>query len=191
MNGIKSAAAWILPSMDVLISLLALSALLPIAGGLPSIASQGQPLIDGIWFAVNLAGALLLLAGGMKLLFRRVRPYLFVLLYVAFIAALGTLRLHLVGFQRLIGGWLVMTLFVAGLLLILRIPLRWILTGIIWCVLLLGLWAVGGVVSFLSTETQQLSPFLPLQILAFVFVLVLLGLHLRYRGSLPSGFTEL
>src|SRR5438445_13852801 len=103
----------ILSILDILGSSVALIGLLPIAGGLPGIASQGQPLIDGIWFTVNLGGALLLLAGGMQLLLRRVRLHLFVLLYAALIGTLGTLRLQLGGFQLLVGGWLVMALCVA------------------------------------------------------------------------------
>jgi hypothetical protein len=174
--------------MDVLTSLLALFALLPIAGGLPGIASQGQPLVDGIWFTVNLGGALLLLAGGIKLLLGRVRWHLFVLLYVALIGTLGTLRLQLNGFQLLVSGWLIMALCIAGLLLALRNPLRWTMVGTMWCVLLLGVWTVGGITSFLTTETQRLSLLLPLQVVAFVLTLVLLVLHLRYQGNLVDGY---
>lgn len=188
MKNAHSAAAWILPSMDILTSLLALSALLPMAGGLPSIASEGRPFVDGIWFTVNLGGALLLLAGGIKLLLPRVRFDVFVFFYAGLIGILGTLRLQLGGFQRLVSGWLVMALCVAGLLLLLRSPLRWTMVGTMWCVLLLGVWAVGGVTSFLTTETQRLSLFLPLQVMAFVLTLVLLVLHLRYRGNLVDGY---
>jgi len=58
----RGAGAWVLPSLDVLASLIALCGLLPIAGGLPGIATQGQPIIDGFWFTVNLRGALLIAA---------------------------------------------------------------------------------------------------------------------------------
>jgi len=83
----------ILSILDILGSSVALIGLLPIAGGLPGIASQGQPLIDGIWFTINLGGALLMLAGGMKLLFRKVRLQVFVFFYTSSICVLGRLRL--------------------------------------------------------------------------------------------------
>jgi hypothetical protein len=176
----------ILPVLDILASSLALIGLLPVAGGLPGIASQGQPFTDGVWFAINLAGALLLLAGGTKLLLRKVPMRLFVLLYTALICVLGTLRLQLVGFHLLIGGWLVMAFCVGGLLLLLNRPWLWAVAGTAWCVLLLGVWSVGGVISFLSTETQRLSFFLPLQIVAFVITLVLLVLNIRVRGTVTE-----
>ena len=177
----------ILTVLDILGSSVALLGLLPIAGGLPGIASQGQPIIDGIWFAINLGGALLLLAGGIKLLLRQVRLHLFVLLYTASICLLGTLRLQLVGFHLLIGGWLLMGFCVGGLLLLLNRPWLWAVAGTAWCVLILGAWSVGGIITFLSTETQQLSFFLPLQIVAFVIALVLLVLHIRFRHSVTGA----
>lgn len=177
----------ILSVLDILGSSVALIGLLPIAGGLPGIASQGRPLIDGIWFTINLGGALLLLAGGIKLLLRQIRLHLFVLLYTALICVLGTLRLQLVGFHLLIGGWLLMAFCVGGLLLLLNRPWLWAVAGAAWCVLLLGVWSVSGVISFLSTETQRLSFFLPLQIAAFVLALVLLVLHVRFRHSVTRA----
>jgi hypothetical protein len=181
------AALWILPSLDVLASLLALLGLLPIAGGLPGIASEGQPLFDGLWFTINLGGALLLLAGGVKLFLRRTRVNLFVIIYVALIGVFGTLRLQPIGFRFLVGGWVLMTFCVGGLLLSLRRAWLWSIVGAMWCVLLLGIWSIGGVISFLSTETQRLSFFLPLHMVAFVFVLVLFVIHLRYRGNVAGG----
>ena len=183
----NGAVSWILPSLDVLASLFALSGLLPIAGGLPGIASEGQPLVDGLWFTVNLGGALLLLAGGIKLLLRRTRVNVFVIVYVALIGVLGTLRLLPTGFGFLVGGWVLMAFCVGGLLLSLRRAWLWAITGAVWCVLLLGVWSVEGVISFISTETQRLSFFLPLHIVAFVFVLVLLVIHLRYRRDVAGG----
>jgi hypothetical protein len=177
MSGERGVAAWILPSLDVVTALIALCGLLPIAGGLPGVASQGQPIVDGIWFTVNLGGALLLLAGGVKLLLRKAPLHIFVLIYAAFIGMSGTLRLELAGFQLLVGGWLLMAFCVGGLLLALRSPWLWAVVGATWCVLLLGFWSVGGVIGFLSIETRQFSPFLPLQILAFVLALMVLGLH--------------
>jgi len=177
----------ILSVLDILASSLTLIGLLPIAGGLPGVASQGQPLTDGIWFTINLGGALLMLASGIKLFFRKTRLHLFVLLYTALILVLGTLRLHLVGFHLLIGGWLFMAFCVGGLLLLLTRPWLWAVVGTAWCVLLLGVWSVGGVISFLSTETQQLSFFLPLHIVAFVMTLVVLVLNIRFRLILTEA----
>jgi hypothetical protein len=174
----------ILSVLDILASSLALIGLLPIVGGLPGIASQGQPLTDGIWFIINLGGALVLLAGGTKLLLPKVPVRLFVLFYTALISVLGTLRLQLVGFHLLIGGWLVMVFGVGGLLLLLNRPWLWAVAGTAWCVLLLGVWSAGGVIGFLSIETQRLSFFLPLQIVALVITLVLLVLNIRFRRSM-------
>jgi hypothetical protein len=181
MSGAGYFRAWVLPIVDVLAALLALSGLLPIAGGLPGIASQGQPVMDSLWFTVNLGGALLLLAGGLKLLLRKGSLHLFILLYSVSIGVLGILRLQIAGFPHLISGWLLMAFFVAGLLLLLHRPWPWTVMGAVWCALLLGFWSIGGVISFLSTETQQLSFFLPLQIVAFLLTLVLLVLLVLNR----------
>src|SRR5215471_8160472 len=59
----------ILPVLDVIASCVVLFALLPFAGGLPAIASQGDVLPDTLWFTGSLGGAFLFLAGGAKLLF--------------------------------------------------------------------------------------------------------------------------
>lgn len=173
----------ILPLLDILAASLAFIGLLPVAGGLPGIASQGQPLTDGIWLTINLAGPLLLLAGGTTLLFQKIPTRLFVLVYTALICVLGTLRLQLIGFHLLIGGWLVMAFCVGGLLLLLKRPWLRTLAGTAWCVLILGIWSVGGAISFLSTETQQLSLFLPLQIVALILTLALLILNIRARRT--------
>jgi hypothetical protein len=77
----RKAPTWILPSLDVLTSLITLSALLPIAWRLPEITWQGQPFSGGIWFTVNLGGAFLMLGGGVKLLLEKVSLHLFVFLY--------------------------------------------------------------------------------------------------------------
>jgi len=186
-SGRSSAKSWILPGLDVLIALLTLFVLLPIAGGLPGMASQGQPLIDGLWFTINLGGPMLLLAGGMNLLLRKVRLPLFVFFYAVLIASLGALRLQQTRFPLLVLGWLLMVVCVGGLLFSLRRPWLWAVAGTTWGVILLGIWSVGGVISFLSTETQQLSFYLPLQIVAFVFALVLLAVNLRRRESVADG----
>lgn len=79
-----------------------------------------------------------------------------------------------------------MAFCVGGLLFLLKRPWLWAVAGTAWCVLLLGVWSVGGVISFFSTETQRLSFFLPLQIMAFVMTLVLLVLNIRVRGTLTE-----
>lgn len=177
---------WVFPIVAVLAALLALSGLLPIAGGLPGIASQGEPIMDSIWFTVNLGGALLLLAGGLKLLLRKGSLHLFVLVYAVSIVALGILRLQLAGFPHLMTGWLLMAFFVGGLLLSLKHPWPWTVAGAVWCVVVLGFWSIGGVISFLSTKTQLLSFFLPLQIAAFLLTLVLLVLLVLSRRDRPA-----
>jgi hypothetical protein len=52
--------------LDVVAAILAFTGLLPMAGGLPSIASPAIPLADAIWFMANLAGPALLLAAGLR-----------------------------------------------------------------------------------------------------------------------------
>jgi hypothetical protein len=178
----KSGEKWILPTLDVVTSLVALMGLLPIAGGLPSIGSHGEPLNDGLWFTANLGGALLLLAGGTKTLLRKVSSPGYVAVFTASIAALGSLRLELSGFRHLISGWFILALCVGALLLWLRRPWVWAVVGTTWCVLLLGIWSIGGVMAYLSAAAPQFPFFLPFQILACVFALALLILHLRTTG---------
>jgi hypothetical protein len=185
-NGRVGSVTRILPSLDVVTSLVALSGLLPVAGGLPSIASVGDGLTDGIWITVNLGGGLLLLAGGLKLLLPKVSFPRFVAAYVISIAALGTLRLQLLGFHKLVSGWLLLAVCVAALLLMLHRPWVWSLVGATWCVLLLGLWSTGGVMSYLSASSPQFPFFVPLQMLACVLALALLAAHLRYRASVAG-----
>lgn len=174
---------WIIASMDVTAGLLVCSALLSVAGGLPSIASVGQPLVDGIWFTLNLGGPLVLLAGGLKMLFQQFRSSVFILVFACSIGTLGIVRLLVTGFQILLPGWVLMVLCIGGLLHALKRPWIWATAGTMWCVLILGVWSVAGIVSFVSTETQELSLFLPLQVVGFVLVLVLLFFHLRLRAD--------
>jgi hypothetical protein len=181
-----AADRWFLPSLDVLISLLALFGLLLVAGGLPGVASHGQPLADAFWFTLNLGGALVLLAGGMKPIMRKAPLRTFALLYAAAVGILGTLRLEVTGFHFLVPGWLIMTLCVAVILLSLRRPQIWAALGAIWCALLLGAWSIEGVIGFLTVETRQLSLFLPLQTAAFVFAVALLVAHLRRRDRVAD-----
>ncbi|MGC9945641.1 MAG: hypothetical protein ABSF64_04540 [Bryobacteraceae bacterium] len=178
---------WFLPGLHVLTSLLALFALLPLAGGLPGVGSQGQPLADGFWFTLILGGALALLAGGLKPLLRKVPMRLFALLYTASVGVLGTLRLLFAGFHFLVPGWLLMTLCIGGLLFSLRHPRLWVAVGAIWSALLLGACSAEGVIGFLTIDTRQLSSLLPLQIVAFVLVIVLLVAHLRRPDGVVDG----
>lgn len=183
----KSEINWVLPTLDVVTSLVALLGLLPMAGGLSSIASTGEPLSDGIWFTINLGGAFLLLAGGVKLLLRAVPLYPFVFAYAVSIAVLGTVRLQLVGFHRLVTGWLLVALFVGGLLLLLRRPWLWPPVGAAWCALLLGIWSAGGVIGYLSAAAPQFPFFLPVQMLGCVGALVLLIFHIVCRRAAIGG----
>src|SRR5580658_7060150 len=93
--------------LDVVVSILAMVGLLPIAGGLPSIASPAVFYADAMWFTANLAGPLLLLAAGLRMLLRGVSLIWYVCGYTALVIVVGELRLRLVGFPRLTSGWLV------------------------------------------------------------------------------------
>lgn len=179
---------WILPALDVSASLLTLFVCLPIAGGLPAVASSPGSWADGLWFLMTLGGAFLLLAGGLKLLFRQAPIRFFVVLYTLMISALGILRLHGSGFSSLVGGWFFMALCVGGLLFSLHQPWLWATGGAAWSVLLLGFLSVVSIRSFLKTETERFSFFMPLTAVACLFVLVLLVFHLRYGdGGARSG----
>jgi len=76
-----------------------------------------------------LGGSLSLLAGGVKLLLRKVGLRQFVICYSALVGIVGVLRLQLVGFHFLIAGWLLMTFCVGGLLLSLHGPNIWAIAG--------------------------------------------------------------
>jgi hypothetical protein len=183
MKNKRIETAWTIQSADVLESLLALYVLLPIAGALPGIASEGQPLVDSLWFGINLCGPLILLAGGLKGWFGKMRFGSFAVAFACVVALLGAFALQLGGFHRLIAGWILMTLYLAGLLVSLRRPWLWAIVGTTWSLFLLGTWSTVSTIGFITTETQQFSFFLPLQVLAFGLSLVVLFLHLRYRTS--------
>lgn len=179
-------ASRILPALDVLAALLALFVLLPFAGGLPAVASNGNILPDTIWFTGSLGGALLFLAGGVTLLFPRIPLRWFLTGYIPAIALFGMLRFQPLGFHWLFPGWLMMAFLVGALLFALRRPWLWVTAGAGWCVLLLGILSVMNIRSFLTTETQQFSLLIPLMAIACILVLILLVFHLRYRSSIPD-----
>lgn len=189
MQTARKRSAWMVHGLDLLLSLLALFVLLPIAGALPSIASEGRPLIDSLWFTFNLGGPFILLAAGLKGWIGEGRLHLFVLFYACVIGALGALLLQLGGLHSFIGGWILMTFYLAALLLSLHRSWLWDIAATGWCLLLLGIWSVTSTISFITNETQQFSFFLPLQILAFALSLVVLIVHLRYRNGI-SGDRE-
>jgi hypothetical protein len=176
----------VLPGIAVVASLIALAALLPIAGGMPSLASGGQPLSDGVWFFANLGGPLLLLAGGLKKLLPRVSSPGFVIAYVVSVAVLGIARFAAVGFNRLVFGWALMALCLAGMLFMLRRSWIWVIVGALWSALLLGLWSVGGVLSYFAAAAPQFPFFLPLQVLACVMTLAVFFAYLLRRSSLDQ-----
>ena len=95
--------------LDVVAAILALMGLLPMAGGLPSIASPAIPFADAIWFMANLAGPALLLAAGLRLALRGITTLWYVSGYTLLLMAAGELRLWMTGFHRLAVGWFVMT----------------------------------------------------------------------------------
>lgn len=149
-------------------------------------ARQEQPFTDAILFAGILGGALLMLAGGVKVLLRKVRLRLFVSLYAILIGVLGALSLELVGLHSLVAGWILMAGCVGGLLLSLRRRWHWTIAGttscITSCIVLLG----GCIIGFFFAGAQALSSVVPLLVVpllsvAIVLTLLLLALHIRYR----------
>jgi len=177
----------ILPVLDVIASCVVLFALLPFAGGLPAIASQGDVLPDTLWFTGSLGGAFLFLAGGAKLLFPSVPLRWFVTAYVPAIVFLGMLRFQPLSLHWVFPGWIVMAILVGVFLTVLRRPWLWVTAGAGWCVLLLGFLSVMNIRSFLTTETQQFSLFIALMPITCLLVLVLLVFHFRYRNTMADG----
>lgn len=180
MYSIRGSRDKVFAILDVVASVIALCGLLPIAGGLPSIA-LGGPLADGVWFTANLGGALLLLAGGLKSLAPKITDRHFLFAYATSVAVLGTLRLAVAGFSGLIPGWLFLALCIGGLLLSLPGPRLWSTVGTLWCALLLALWSVGGIMAYFSASAPEFPLVLPFQTLGCISSLVLFVLHLRYR----------
>jgi hypothetical protein len=182
----EGARIWILPSLDIVAALVALWGLLPLAGGLPSIASTGEPLADGIWFTVSLGGAFLLLAGGINQLLPTVQSPWFVVIYVASIGLLGIMRLQFTGFNRLAPGWLVLVFCVGGLLLVQRRPWIWATTGAAWCTVLLALSVTVATIAH-ATDGVRFPFFLPLLMVGCGLAIASLVLHVRYRGAAARG----
>jgi hypothetical protein len=169
--------------LDVAAAILALAGLLPMAGGLPSIASPAIPFADVIWFTANLAGPALLLATGLRLLFRGMPMLWYVSGYTVLLMAAGELRFWLTGFHRLAFGWFIMALFIGVLLLILRRFWLWAVVGGLCSGLLLGLWSFGGIVAYKSASAALFPTLLLIQVTGALMALVIGLMHLRFRES--------
>jgi hypothetical protein len=167
--------------LDVVAAILALAGLLPMAGGLPSIASPAIPFADALWFIANLAGPALLLAAGLRLAFRRIPILWYVSGYTLLLMVAGELRLWMTRFHRLASGWFVMALCIGALLLILRRFWLWAMLGGLWSGLLLGVWSYGGIVAYTSASAALFPTLLLIQIVGAVMALVVGLLHLRFR----------
>jgi hypothetical protein len=171
----------VLPILAIVAAILALVGLLPMAGGLPAIASPAMFSADAIWFTANLAGPLLLLAAGVRLLLSGPSQLVYVGSYIAVLVAIGELRLWLTGFHRLTLGWLVMAVCVGLLLLFLQRFWIWALVGGIWSGLLLGFWSYGGILSYTSASAPKFPMLLPIQIVGCLLAFIVGGLYLRLR----------
>lgn len=177
----------IFSALDVAVAILVLVGLLPMAGGLPSIASPAIPFADAIWFTANLAGPALLLAAGLRLVLRGMPLLWYVCGYVLLLIVAGELRLRVTGFHRLAWGWLVMALCIGILLLVLRRFWLWAVVGGVWSGLLLGIWSFGGIVAYTSASAALFPTLLVVQIIGMVLALVVGLLHLRLRRPLQPA----
>jgi hypothetical protein len=173
--------------LDVVAAMLALAGLLPMAGGLPSIASPAIPFADALWFMANLAGPALLLAAGLRLVFRGISVLWYVPGYTLLLMAAGVLRLWMTGFHRLASGWFVMALCIGVLLLILQRFWLWAVVGGLWSGLVLGVWSYGGIVAYTSASAALFPTLLLIQIVGAVMALVVGLLHLRLRRPLQPA----
>lgn len=176
-------------ALDLVASVVALIGLLPIAGGLPSIAAPAIPFGNAIFFTAILGGALLLLASGPKMVIPTTFSRWYVLVYTALVAAMGAARLLWTGFPNLVAGWLVMAGCIGGLLLILRRFWIWAVVGGIWNSLLLGTFSYFEILSYLSTPTQQFSYLLPVHLFGCVFAALVGFLNLRFRRYATNQVT--
>ena len=138
-------------------------------------ADPGGIFADTAWFMFNLGGPLLLLAGGLKGFVPAINDGKFIALYCFLVALFGSARLQLADFRSLVGGWVCLAIAVSILLLLLKRPTRWITVGAVWCVLVLGAWSYGGVLSYLSAAAPQLPAFLGFQMLGCILALAILA----------------
>ena len=161
--------------------------MLPMAGGLPSIAPPAVPFSDAIWFTVNLAGPALLLAAGLRLVLRRMSWYLYLSGYTLLLLIAGELRLFATGFHQLALGWLVMALCIALLLLLFRRVWVWGVVGGLWSGLLLGVWVIGGITAYSSATTVLFPTLLAIQITGAITAPVVGVLHFRLRIRLQPN----
>jgi hypothetical protein len=175
--------------LDVLAAILAFAGLLPMAGGLPSIASPAIPFADAIWFIANLVGPALLLAAGLRLIVRELPILWYVSGYTLLLMAAGDLRLWMTGFHRLAAGWFVMVVCIGVLLLILRRFWLWAVVGSLWSALLLGIWSIGGIVAYVSASAPLFPTLLVIQIVGAVTALAVGLLHVRIRMRAAQSST--
>ena len=168
--------------LDVVAAIPALAGLLPMAGGLPSIASPAIPFADAIWFMANLAGPVLLLAAGLRPALRGIPVLWYVSGYVLLLIVAGEVKFWMAGFHRLASGWFLMALCIGVLLLILRRFWLWAVVGGLWSGLLLGIWSYGGIVAYTTASAALFPTLLLIQIVGAFMALVVGLLHLRLRG---------
>lgn len=181
MSDPRLKTSWVFPMLDVGVALLSLVWLIPISGALPAIAAPAFPFADALWLIENLAGSLLLLAVGPRMLLSGTPSGWYVGGYTALLIVLGELNLWRGGGLRILGvGWLLMALFVGGMLLLLRRFWLWGLVGGFWIGLALGFWSYGGIVGFLS-DSSTFPAFLPLLMIGCPAAIVVGLLHLRFR----------
>lgn len=167
--------------LDVAVATLVLVGLLPMAGGLPSIAPPAIPFANAIWFIANLTGPALLLAAGLRLALRGMPSLWYVTGYTVLLIATGELRLWETGFHRLASGWFIMAVGIGLLLFVLRYFWLWAVVGGVWSGLLLGIWSFGGIVAYTSASAALFPTLLIIQIFGAIMALLVGLLHLRFR----------
>jgi hypothetical protein len=112
MSESRLKTSWAFAILDVGVALLSLVWLIPITWALPAIASPAYPFVDTVWLTANLAGSLLLLAVGPRMILSGVPSDWYVGGYTALLIVLGELSLWRSGGFRILGvGWLLMALF--------------------------------------------------------------------------------
>jgi hypothetical protein len=181
MSPVSEPKPAMLSILAVGVGIIALLGLLPMAWGLPSIASSTIPFADAIWFTANLVWPLLLICAGLRILFRSMMTFWFVVSYAILIIIAGGLTLWPPGFNRFTAGWLTMTLCVGVLLLILRRLSLWALIGAVGSSLLLGFLAYLGIFSYISAPESQFSTLLPMQLIGCVLSIAVAFQYRRLR----------